>query len=273
MTSCHTTSRRRPSSCHRRCLNGCLRQTAGAASRSKNSPRWGFSPACRRSKTNRRAGGSGPRSSARTDARLPIDLPVCGMTGRLVGRRPRRSRRRVVALLAGEGAPKQSALVDRHWDACTRGILLGVRVEAPTAVESAFFDALLRRVPQVQDVQDWYHMDSDGSLWMTVSVDDVRDGDMVVTWRCDYDGHRLLGGASPAFLNWDDGSARWKRAWTCPDRRAWTWLRQIRRARRRARRRGSRSDWRPSRIATWPELAQRTPCGNSGRSDGTAKVS
>src|ERR671921_819775 len=82
------------------------------------------------------------------------------------------------------------------------GILLPMRDEDPTAVETAFFTALAVHLPQVQD---WYHRDADGLLWMTASVDDVRNGRMLATWRCDYDGHRLLGGASPAFLNWDDG--------------------------------------------------------------------
>lgn len=39
---------------------------------------------------------------------------------------------------------------------------------------------------------------------MTTSVDVVGDGGITTTWRCDYDGHRLLGGRSPSNLNWDD---------------------------------------------------------------------
>ena len=40
---------------------------------------------------------------------------------------------------------------------------------------------------------------------MTVSYDDVRGGAIQVTWRLDFDGLELVGGRSPAFLNWDDG--------------------------------------------------------------------
>lgn len=77
-----------------------------------------------------------------------------------------------------------------------------MRDEDPTAIETAFFRALAN---QLSGVQDWYHRDPDGSLWMIASLDQVREGRLVATWRCDYDGERLLGGLSPAFLNWDDG--------------------------------------------------------------------
>lgn len=77
-----------------------------------------------------------------------------------------------------------------------------MRDEEPTQVEMAFFSTLSGRL---SGVQDWYHRDADGSLWMTVSIDTMRGGRMVATWRCDYDGERLLGGRSPSFLNWDDG--------------------------------------------------------------------
>jgi hypothetical protein len=77
-----------------------------------------------------------------------------------------------------------------------------VRDTDPTEAERRFVDALQRAVP---DVLDWYHVDDGGTLWMTVSVDVSRDGAVGTTWRCDWDGRRLLGGRSPGFLNWDDG--------------------------------------------------------------------
>jgi hypothetical protein len=91
-----------------------------------------------------------------------------------------------------------------------------VRESPPTAGEQCFFDLLVDRVAGllasrvtsplvVADLQDWYHADEDGTPWMTVSHDFVRDGAVTATLRCDYDGTRLLGGWSPALLNWDDG--------------------------------------------------------------------
>ena len=77
-----------------------------------------------------------------------------------------------------------------------------MRDEAPTAAEAVFFGAI---ASQLHDAQDWYHRDPDGSLWMTASVDVVGNEGITTTWRCDYDGQRLLGGRSPANLNWDDG--------------------------------------------------------------------
>lgn len=77
-----------------------------------------------------------------------------------------------------------------------------MREEDPTAIEQRFFESLLARVP---DVQDWYHRDADGALWVVASYDIVRGTAIVATLRCDYDGERLLGGLSPGFLNWDDG--------------------------------------------------------------------
>jgi hypothetical protein len=79
--------------------------------------------------------------------------------------------------------------------------LVVVRDAPPTATESAFFDRLRALVP---DAQDWYHVDDDGTLWMTVSYDDMVDG-VMTTWRIDFDGLELVGGQSPANLNWDDG--------------------------------------------------------------------
>lgn len=88
--------------------------------------------------------------------------------------------------------------LERQQDLDTRDM----RDQEPTTKEVTFFQALTSRV---EGVQDWYHRDADGSAWMTASVDVLEDGRMFTTWRCDYDGHRLLGGRSPANLNWDDG--------------------------------------------------------------------
>ncbi len=77
-----------------------------------------------------------------------------------------------------------------------------MRKEDPTDAESVFFHRL---VSQLRGAQDWYHRDPDGAPWMIASVDVVGDEGVTTTWRCDYDGHRLLAGRSPANLNWDDG--------------------------------------------------------------------
>jgi hypothetical protein len=78
-----------------------------------------------------------------------------------------------------------------------------VRDEEPAADESVFFGALVERIPALQD---WYYRDDDGRMWMIVSWDIAPDGQRITeTWRCDFDGRRLLGGRSPGFLNWDDG--------------------------------------------------------------------
>lgn len=77
-----------------------------------------------------------------------------------------------------------------------------MREAPPTASESEFFDRVNALVP---NAQDWYHADEDGTPWMTVSYDDTVDGAMATTWRLDFDGRELVGGASPANLNWDDG--------------------------------------------------------------------
>lgn len=73
-----------------------------------------------------------------------------------------------------------------------------MRSEDPTESEARFFEALSAKVP---DVQDWYHRDADGALWMIVSYDVVDANNCVrETWRCDFDGNRLKAGSSPAFL-------------------------------------------------------------------------
>lgn len=71
-----------------------------------------------------------------------------------------------------------------------------------TPTEAEFLAKLRQRVPAVQD---WYHADQDGTLWMAVSYDDEVDGELRATWRLDFDGIELVAGRSPAFLNWDDG--------------------------------------------------------------------
>lgn len=70
----------------------------------------------------------------------------------------------------------------------------------PTASEKEFFDALTR---QVADLQDWYLVDGGGSPWLLVSFDVVEDHKVQETWRLDYDGRQIIGGRSPAYLNWD----------------------------------------------------------------------
>jgi hypothetical protein len=75
-----------------------------------------------------------------------------------------------------------------------------VTVRHPTDAETRIFGALSSCVGQLQD---WYHVDPDGSPWMMVSYDFVGDRGIVGTLRCDWDGAQLLGGWSPAFLNWD----------------------------------------------------------------------
>jgi hypothetical protein len=77
-----------------------------------------------------------------------------------------------------------------------------VRDSDPTPDERAFFDELLRHVP---GLDDWYHEDPDGTLWMVASYDFVVDNCVRKTLRLDYDGRNLRGGWSPACLNWDDG--------------------------------------------------------------------
>ncbi|SBT37263.1 hypothetical protein [Micromonospora auratinigra] len=72
----------------------------------------------------------------------------------------------------------------------------------PTAEESTFFAELAARLPEIQD---WYHQDDDGTLWMTVSYDFTQDNRIYQTLRLDYDGKGLRGGWSPSCLNGDDG--------------------------------------------------------------------
>ncbi|MEV4344595.1 hypothetical protein AB0J83_08980 [Actinoplanes sp. NPDC049596] len=77
-----------------------------------------------------------------------------------------------------------------------------MRDAEPTAEESAFFAELARQLP---DVQDWYHQDDAGTLWMITSYDFAHGNQIHKTLRLDYDGKSLRGGWSPSCLNWDDG--------------------------------------------------------------------
>lgn len=67
----------------------------------------------------------------------------------------------------------------------------------PTDNERSFWHAISRRV---EGLLDWYLADDDGTPWMIVSLD---LGAVLGTMRCDWDGARLVGGRSPAYLNWD----------------------------------------------------------------------
>lgn len=72
----------------------------------------------------------------------------------------------------------------------------------PTPDEERFFRELSNRVP---GLDEWYHADADGTLWMCASFDFVTSNAITGTLRLDWDGHSLRGGWSPAYLNWDDG--------------------------------------------------------------------
>ena len=73
---------------------------------------------------------------------------------------------------------------------------------ARTAAEQEFLASLFgtRRGLDV-----WLHQDEDGTPWACVSCDFAVDGAIHGTLRLDFDGHQVLGGWSPANLNWDDG--------------------------------------------------------------------
>ena len=77
-----------------------------------------------------------------------------------------------------------------------------MRNAGPTADEARFFRGLSERV---LGLDEWYHQDTDGTLWMCVSLDSVTDSRIDRTLRLDYDGRSLRGGRSPSHLNWDDG--------------------------------------------------------------------
>jgi hypothetical protein len=77
-----------------------------------------------------------------------------------------------------------------------------MRDSEPTPDEALFFRHLSSLVP---GLDDWYHADDDGGLWMMASYDFITDNTVHATLRVDYDGRRLRGGWSPACLNWDGG--------------------------------------------------------------------
>jgi hypothetical protein len=56
-------------------------------------------------------------------------------------------------------------------------------------------------------MQFWFHETPDGTPWIIASWDFVVDDCIHDTLRVDFDGKRILGGWSPACLNWDDGVA------------------------------------------------------------------
>ncbi len=91
----------------------------------------------------------------------------------------------------------------------------------PTADEKVFAEELAKLVP---DLQVWLHNDPDATPWMMISYDvfgeptsfqPARKGwlrrrpakisrrRMIATLRLDFDEHSIIGGRSPAFLNWD----------------------------------------------------------------------
>jgi hypothetical protein len=71
-----------------------------------------------------------------------------------------------------------------------------------TPEEEIFFEDLVKRIP---GLDDWYHADPDGTLWMVASYDFATGSAIQKTLRVDYDGRSLRGGWSPSCLNWDDG--------------------------------------------------------------------
>ncbi|GAB3148121.1 hypothetical protein GCM10027290_32370 [Micromonospora sonneratiae] len=77
-----------------------------------------------------------------------------------------------------------------------------MRDSEPTPDETTFFHHLSALVP---GLDDWYHADDDGGLWMMASYDFTANNAVCATLRVDYDGQKLRGGWSPACLNWDDG--------------------------------------------------------------------
>ncbi len=73
---------------------------------------------------------------------------------------------------------------------------------ARTPAEDTFLSLLLDGRPRL-DV--WLHEDEDGTPWTCVSRDFSVAGGIHDTLRLDFDGTSVLGGWSPANLNWDDG--------------------------------------------------------------------
>jgi hypothetical protein len=72
-----------------------------------------------------------------------------------------------------------------------------------TPEESQFLDALHRDGGPPLDV--WPRADDDGTPWLCISLDVMKEGAVWRTLRLDFDGATLKGGWSPSCLNWDDG--------------------------------------------------------------------
>lgn len=73
----------------------------------------------------------------------------------------------------------------------------------PTPDEQVFAEELTKLVP---DVQVWLHNDPDGTPWMMISYDVMREaGGVAATLRLDFDAHAIIASLSPSALNWDDG--------------------------------------------------------------------
>jgi hypothetical protein len=73
---------------------------------------------------------------------------------------------------------------------------------ALTAAEAEFLDLLLRGRPRLDA---WRHSGAGRIPWLIVSLDISKDGKILHTLRLDFDGSTILGGQSPAALNWDSG--------------------------------------------------------------------
>jgi hypothetical protein len=82
------------------------------------------------------------------------------------------------------------------------GDQIGGDLRELTKPETAFLAAIL---PDRPWLHVWRHEDADGTPWLIVSLDIAQDGAIARTWRLDFDGDSILGGRSPAFLNWDSG--------------------------------------------------------------------
>jgi len=79
-------------------------------------------------------------------------------------------------------------------------------VEPRTPEEGAFLKALYELFPHL-DI--WPHETRDGQPWLCVSCSFIEDGVVQDTLRLDFDGSSIVGGRSPASLNWDDGVRAW----------------------------------------------------------------
>jgi hypothetical protein len=71
-----------------------------------------------------------------------------------------------------------------------------------TEAERAFLEALGEGPPWLDA---WLYRDPDGTPWLIVTLDLLRNGRLYKTLRVDFDGQRILGGDSPAGMNGDDG--------------------------------------------------------------------